>query len=105
RCSDDDRHAGSEAGAHVLLHRIWAGEVDSGVGAFSRVDQLVTRLLERRPENGADLAVPAQQKDFHAALRPTRAGFTRCTAALNRASLGPIPAADSRSSRSRSPAI
>ena len=64
----------------------------------------MTGFLERRPEHRPDLAAPPEQRDLHAALRPTSAGLTRWIAARKRASLGPIPAAERRSSRSRSPA-
>ena len=57
---------------------------------------LVAGGTERLHQHGADLAVPAEEQDLHAA-RATAPGLIRSTAARNRFSLGPIPAAERRS--------
>ena len=57
-------------------------------------------VVPGRPESGhqdrADLAVPSEEQDPHAASTAT-SGLMRSTAARKRFSLGPIPAAESRS--------
>ena len=52
--------------------------------------------LEGAHQDGADLALPAEEEDPHAA-RATASGLIRSTAARKRFSLGPMPAAESRS--------
>ena len=47
-------------------------------------------------QDGADLALAAEEEDSHAA-RATASGLNRLTAARKRFSLGPMPAAESRS--------
>ena len=73
----------------------------SHAGEFDRVTDLdalydVSGGAERLHEHGADLAVPTEQDDVHAA-RATAPGLMRSTAARKRFSLGPIPAAERRS--------
>ena len=57
---------------------------------------VVSRGAEGAHQDGADLALPAEEQDLHAA-RATASGLIRSTAARKRFSLGPMPAAESRS--------
>ena len=66
-----------------------------GVDRLTDLDplDLVAGIAEGRHQHGADLALAAEEQDLHAA-RATAPGLIRSTAARNRFSLGPIPAAE-----------
>ena len=75
-----------------------AASKPAGVDELAYLDpgDLVPRGAEGSHQNGADLALTAEEQDLHAA-RATASGLIRSTAARNRFSLGPIPAAESSS--------
>ena len=103
RRPDHARDAGRERRHRVAVNGGRRGEVHRGIEA-RRVDHLphldaghvVSRGAQGAHQDGADLALPAEEQDPHAA-RATASGLIRSTAARKRFSLGPMPAAESRS--------
>ena len=75
-----------------------AASKPAGVDQLPHLDpgHVVSRLAQGAHQDGADLALPAEEQDPHAA-RATASGLIRSTAARKRFSLGPMPAAESRS--------
>src|SRR5215207_9787013 len=100
--ADHARDAGGEGDSHVLDDSLGRGEIDHRLGVVE-LHELVPGSLERRRERRSNLPPSPVQGNLHAAAA-VKAGLTRSTAAWKRSSLGPMPAAESRSGASSRPA-
>src|SRR5207248_8812675 len=98
---DYARHARLQRRADVPLDHVRGREVDHRLGP-AKLDQLVPCRLQRRGEHRTHLAPAPEEDDLHAALASP--GLTCSTAARKRPSSGPIPAAESFSGASSTPA-